>query len=89
MSILAWIVVGLIAGLIANALVPGNAPGGLIMTTLIGIGGAILGGFLAVALKIGTGITGFDLHTIIVAVLGAILLLFAYRALSGRGGLRA
>ena len=42
----------------------------------------------AVALKVGTGVSGFDLHTIIIAVLGAIVLLFAYRALSGRSGLR-
>ena len=88
MGILTWLLVGLVAGLIANALVPGKAPGGLIMTVLIGIGGAILGGFLAVALKVGTGVSGFDLHTIIIAVLGAIVLLFAYRALSGRNGLR-
>jgi uncharacterized membrane protein YeaQ/YmgE (transglycosylase-associated protein family) len=88
MTILVWIVVGLIAGLVANAIVPGNSPGGLLMTILLGIVGAFVGSLLAVALDISEGLTGFDLHTIVVAVCGAVVVLLAYRLLSGRGGLR-
>jgi len=88
MSIIAWIVVGLIAGVIAKMLMPGREPGGgIILTILLGIGGAIVGGFLAVALGISDGVNNFDVGTIVLAVAGAMLLLFAYRAVSG-GGLR-
>jgi len=88
MSIIAWIVVGLIAGVIAKMLMPGKEPGGgIILTVLLGIGGAIVGGFLAVALGISDGVNNFDVGTIVLAVAGAMLLLFAYRAVSG-GGLR-
>ena len=60
MGILAWIVVGLIGGGIAKMLMPGNDPGGLILTILLGIAGAIVGGFIAVALDISNGVDGFD-----------------------------
>jgi uncharacterized membrane protein YeaQ/YmgE (transglycosylase-associated protein family) len=88
MSILAWIVVGLIAGFIAKALMPGKEPGGIIVTVLLGIGGAFLGGFLAVALGISDGVNNFDIGTILLAVLGAMLLLLAYRMVTKGGGLR-
>ena len=88
MGIIAWIVVGLIAGFIAKALMPGKEPGGIILTILLGIAGAFVGGFLAVALNISDGVNHFDIGTIALAVVGAMLLLFAYRLLSG-GGLRA
>jgi uncharacterized membrane protein YeaQ/YmgE (transglycosylase-associated protein family) len=88
MGIIAWIVVGLIAGFIARALMPGKEPGGIILTILLGIAGAFVGGFLAVALNISDGVNNFDIGTIALAVVGAMLLLFAYRLLSG-GGLRA
>ncbi len=78
MSIIAWVVVGLVAGLIAEALMPGKAPGGLIMTILLGIAGAFVGGYLAVALKISDGINNFDIGTIFLAVVGAMILLFVY-----------
>lgn len=78
MGILAWLVVGLIAGVVAKAVTPGRAPGGIIVTVLLGIGGAILGGFLAAALGMG-GITQFDLRTVLVAICGAIVLLFGYQ----------
>ena len=87
MGILGWIVVGLIAGLVAKAIVPGKAPGGIILTILLGIGGALLGGFLAVTLGFGAGVQGFDLRTIVIAVLGAVLILVVYGMLSGRRGL--
>ena len=84
MNILAWIVVGLIGGLIAKALMPGNDPGGLIVTILLGIAGAIVGGFLSVALGIGNGVDDFDIGTIILSIAGAMLLLFGYRLIAGK-----
>jgi uncharacterized membrane protein YeaQ/YmgE (transglycosylase-associated protein family) len=78
-SILAWIVVGLIAGVLAKMLMPGRDPGGIILTILLGIAGAVVGGFVAVALDISNGVDDFDIGTIVLAVLGAMLILFAYR----------
>jgi uncharacterized membrane protein YeaQ/YmgE (transglycosylase-associated protein family) len=78
-SILAWIVVGLIAGLLAKMLMPGKDPGGIILTILLGIAGAVVGGFIAVALDISNGVDDFDIGTIVLAVLGAMLILSAYR----------
>jgi uncharacterized membrane protein YeaQ/YmgE (transglycosylase-associated protein family) len=83
-SILAWIVVGLIAGALAKLLMPGRDPGGLILTVLLGIAGAIVGGFIAVALNISNGVDDFDFGTIVLAVLGAMLILFAYRLVAER-----
>ena len=82
MGILAWLVVGLVAGVIAKALMPGNDPGGIIVTILLGIAGAIVGGFLSVALGFGNGIDNFDIGTIVLAVIGSIVLLAAYRMLT-------
>jgi uncharacterized membrane protein YeaQ/YmgE (transglycosylase-associated protein family) len=67
---------------------PGDDPGGIIITILLGIAGAIVGGFLSVALGIGNGIDDFDIGTIVLAVLGAMLLLFGYRMITGNRGLR-
>jgi len=78
MSILAWMVLGLIAGAIAKAIMPGRDPGGVIVTILIGIVGAFLGGFLGNMIA-GTGLNGFSLWSILLAVIGAILLLWIYR----------
>ena len=83
MGILAWIVVGLIAGVLAKLLMPGKDPGGIILTVLLGIGGAVLGGFIAVALDISNGVDDFDIGTIVLAVLGAMLILAAYRMVLG------
>ena len=77
--ILAWIILGLIAGVIAKFLMPGTDPGGFFITILIGIAGALIGGAIASALGWG-GVNGIDLGSIVVAVLGSILLLFVYRA---------
>ena len=85
MGIIGWIVVGLIAGLVAKAIVPGHAPGGIIITVLLGIGGALLGGFLAVALGFGPDTQTFDLRTILIAIVGAILILVIYGAVAGGG----
>ena len=78
MGIIAWIVLGVIAGAIAKAIMPGRDPGGILVTMLIGIVGAFLGGFLGSAIT-GTGLTGFSLWSIVLAVLGALLLLWIYR----------
>lgn len=78
MGILAWIVFGLIAGAIAKFLMPGNDPGGFIITILIGIAGAVVGGFIGSLLGLG-GVDGFNLGSFAIAVLGALLLLFIYR----------
>ncbi|MPZ49868.1 MAG: GlsB/YeaQ/YmgE family stress response membrane protein [Dehalococcoidia bacterium] len=86
MNILAWLITGLVAGLIAKALMPGNDPGGIILTILLGIAGALVGGFLSVALGFGNGVDDFDIGTIVLAVLGAMLLLFGYRLLTGSRG---
>jgi len=84
MSILAWIVVGLIAGALAKMLMPGDDPGGIIVTILLGIAGAIVGGFVAVALNISNGVDDFDVGTLVLAVLGSMLLLFGYRLVVGK-----
>lgn len=83
MGILGWIVMGLIAGAIAKLLMPGRDPGGCIITILIGIAGALLGGFIATMLGFG-GIGEFDVRSLVIAVLGSILLLILYRVIRGR-----
>jgi uncharacterized membrane protein YeaQ/YmgE (transglycosylase-associated protein family) len=85
MSILAWVVLGLIAGAIAKAIMPGDDPGGVIVTILIGIVGAFLGGFLGNTIA-GSGLNGFSLWSILLAVAGAILLLWIYRVATRRRG---
>ena len=88
MGILAWIIVGLIGGAIAQLIVRddpiGGGLGGLVLTVLLGIAGALLGGFLAVALGISNGVDDFDIGTIFLAIVGAVVILFAYKALFGR-----
>lgn len=83
MGILGWIVLGLLAGAIAKAIMPGDDPGGIIVTMLIGIVGAIIGGLIASALNIGELGSFFDLGTWIIAILGALLLLGIYRMVAG------
>jgi uncharacterized membrane protein YeaQ/YmgE (transglycosylase-associated protein family) len=83
MGILAWIVVGLIAGLLAKLVIPGDDPGGIIITILIGIAGAFVGGFVF-SIFGGSGMTGFNLWSILVATVGAIILLVIYRLIAGR-----
>ena len=83
MSILAWIVLGLLAGAIAKAIMPGTDPGGIIVTMIIGIIGAFIGGWIG-AMLTGTGLTGFSFWSLVLAVVGALLLLWIYR-LATRG----
>jgi uncharacterized membrane protein YeaQ/YmgE (transglycosylase-associated protein family) len=82
-GILSWVVFGLVAGVIAKFLTPGRDAGGCIVTIVIGIAGALLGGWLATLLGFG-GISGFDFRSLAIAVIGSILLLLIFRALSGR-----
>jgi uncharacterized membrane protein YeaQ/YmgE (transglycosylase-associated protein family) len=84
MGIIAWIILGLLAGFIAKAILPGDDPGGVIITTLIGIAGAFIGGFVAKALGFGDPIDEFfDFSTWLGAIIGSIVLLLIYRALVG------
>ena len=85
MGIIAFIILGAIAGAIAKALLPGDDPGGFIVTTLIGIVGAILGGFLAAALFDAHPLDEFfDISTWLTAIVGSIILLLIYRVVVGR-----
>ena len=85
MGIIAFIILGLLAGLIAKAILPGDDPGGLIVTTLIGIAGALIGGFLASALFDAHPLDEFfDVSTWLTAIVGAIVLLLIYRVVVGR-----
>jgi uncharacterized membrane protein YeaQ/YmgE (transglycosylase-associated protein family) len=86
MGIIGWIVLGLIAGAIAKALLPGDDPGGIIVTIIIGIVGALLGGFLAqVLFDRDTVNEFFDVSTWLTAIIGAVILLVVYRLVAGRG----
>ena len=78
MGIFSWIVMGLIAGLIAKFIMPGKDPGGIIITSLIGIGGGLLGGYIGSFFGLGT-VTGFNMGSILLAVGGAVLLLILFR----------
>ena len=84
MGILAWIILGLVAGAIAKASMPGRDPGGLIVTMLIGIVGAVIGGFLGNMLFGIGGISGVDIRSILIAVVGALVLLWIYRVATRR-----
>jgi len=80
MGILSWIAMGLIVGALAKFIMPGKDPGGLIITILLGVAGALLGGWLGSRLGIGT-VSAFDLKSILIATGGAILILILYRIL--------
>jgi len=83
MGILSWIFLGLIAGALAKFILPGKDPGGILLTIIIGIVGAILGGFLGSFVGLGK-VESFDFGGIIIATVGAILLLIVYRLFSKR-----
>ena len=83
MNWLVWIIFGLIAGAIAKFLMPGKDPGGFIVTILIGIAGAVIGGWIGTALGLG-GVSGFNIGSFLVAIGGSLLLLFGYRMIKGR-----
>ncbi len=89
MGIIAFIILGLIAGVIAKAILPGRQPGGIIVTTLIGIAGALIGGFLAGAIFDADPLDEFwDISTWLTAIVGAIILLLIYGFFADRSASR-
>ena len=81
-GIISWIVIGIIAGILGKLIMPGRDPGGFLLTIVIGMAGALIGGFL-VRLLGGVGVTGFNFWSILVATLGAVVLLAIYRLIAG------
>jgi uncharacterized membrane protein YeaQ/YmgE (transglycosylase-associated protein family) len=83
MGLISWIGVGTIAGLLARRIVPGPDPGRLIVTIILGMAGASLGGF-TMGVVGGSGTTSFDVWTLLVATLGAVMALYLYSLLVSR-----
>jgi uncharacterized membrane protein YeaQ/YmgE (transglycosylase-associated protein family) len=83
MGIIAWIVLGLIAGFIASKIYAGSGQG-LLLDIVLGIVGAVVGGYLFTALG-ASGITGFNIYSMIVAIIGAVVVLWLYHLITGRG----
>ena len=82
MGIISWIVLGAIAGFLANVLIGGGE--GVLGTIILGIVGAVIGGYLASAIFHKGDVTGVNIESIVISVLGAILVLVVWRALNGR-----
>jgi len=80
MGIIYWIIFGLIAGAVAKLIMPGDDPGGVIVTIIIGIAGALVGGFVATSIGLGS-VSGFNFGSFVIAIIGAIALLAIYRAM--------
>jgi uncharacterized membrane protein YeaQ/YmgE (transglycosylase-associated protein family) len=78
MGIISWVVFGLVAGVFAKFLMPGDDPGGFIKTTGLGIVGALVGGFIGTRVGFGD-VTGFNLRSFAIAIAGALLVLWGYR----------
>ena len=78
MGILSWILFGLIAGALAKFIMPGDDPGGIFITILIGIAGGFIGGFIGSLIGLGS-ISGFNIGSFLLAIGGSLILLFAYR----------
>jgi uncharacterized membrane protein YeaQ/YmgE (transglycosylase-associated protein family) len=90
MGVIAWIVLGLAAGLLANMLIPGKRQQGLILTCLIGVAGALLGGWAATKIFHIHSLQGFfNLSTWLTAIIGAAVLLLAYHLVSGKSSRRS
>jgi uncharacterized membrane protein YeaQ/YmgE (transglycosylase-associated protein family) len=85
MGILSWIVLGLVVGVLAKWIMPGPDSSGLVMTILLGVAGAFVGGWIGTQLGMGS-VTGFNFGSLAIAVAGALLLLFLNRKLRGRRG---
>ncbi len=81
MGMISWIVMGLVAGALAKWIMPGNDPGGIIVTMLLGIAGAFVGGFIGTLVGLGS-VSGFDLVSLALAIGGALVLLYGYRLLN-------
>jgi uncharacterized membrane protein YeaQ/YmgE (transglycosylase-associated protein family) len=83
-ALIFWIIVGLIAGALARLIMPGDDPGGILVTIIIGIVGAVIGGWLLSFLGLGGAATGAWIWSIISGIIGAVILLFIYRAIASR-----
>ena len=83
MGILSWILLGLVVGLLAKWIMPGPDPGGLVITILLGIAGAFVGGFIGSLIGLGD-VSGFNLGSLALATGGALLLLWGHRKIRGR-----
>jgi uncharacterized membrane protein YeaQ/YmgE (transglycosylase-associated protein family) len=83
MEFVTWIALGLVVGVLAKVIMPGKDPGGLVMTTILGIAGAVVGGWISTRLGLGA-VRGFSLPSLVIATGGALLLLFANRTLRGK-----
>lgn len=81
MGILSWIVLGLIAGALGKFFMPGKDPSGWIVTILLGVAGAVVGGFVGAQLGFGT-VQGFDVRSLVLAVVGTMLVLLGYRLIA-------
>ncbi len=87
MGIIAFLILGLLAGAIAKAIMPGEDPGGIIVTTIIGVAGALVGGFLAAAVFGAHPLDDFfDVSTWVTAIFGSFILLAIYRIVAGNRG---
>ncbi len=84
MGLISWILFGLIAGVIAKLLMPGDDPGGCIITVLLGVAGAAVGGYLGQVIFGAGDVTGFNVESFVTAVGGALVLLLVYRMIAGR-----
>ena len=83
MGILSWILLGLVVGLLAKWIMPGPDPGGLVITILLGVAGAFVGGFIGSLIGLGD-VSGFNLGSLALATGGALLLLWGHRQIRGR-----
>jgi uncharacterized membrane protein YeaQ/YmgE (transglycosylase-associated protein family) len=83
MGILYMILLGLVIGALAKWIFPGPGPGGILLTIVIGIAGSVLGGFIGSALGVGS-VTGFNIPSLVLGVVGALILLWGHRQLAGR-----
>jgi uncharacterized membrane protein YeaQ/YmgE (transglycosylase-associated protein family) len=81
MGFFSWIVLGLLVGILAKWIMPGKDGGGFIMTVVLGVVGAMVGGYVSTLLGMGT-VTGFNLPSLIIAVIGALLVLFVYKKMA-------
>ncbi len=86
MGILAWIVLGLVAGALAKFILPGKQGGGIILTTVLGVIGALVGGFLGTRVFGFGEVSGFDLRSVGIAVLGALVVLVVYGLIAKNRG---
>lgn len=83
MGILSWIIMGLIVGVLAKLIMPGDDPGGMVVTILLGVAGALLGGYVGAFFELGS-VTGFNMVSLLLAIGGSLILLILYRLIVRR-----